>query len=546
MTPEEWNEGMNNLDMDLIEDHIIQQSALIRGNRRNRLWLGLGAAAACLALLAGVFFLTPRPGVSPKNPIALGPGDFVTVPTDPRPENPTTTPTSPSPPPATLPPDTPTTPPPDDPITPTPDDPITPPPDDPITLPPLQSDRYSDLSGSSLIFVKGSSTAVSTGGGQAEHAPPEFTFFPYQFTVVARVVENYPDDYYHLDVNSTYNPAAYRLVRMQVIQTLHGENLPREFLYLLPKYLYVDMSAYDCLLISMTQLGTENYVLRNGTQNRMEACPLPLFKDCQNQPELGGIIAFTDGIFDESLWQNESWRYGYQFGGYYLDNPQHGNLVVRRGGSLEETIANINQRLETNAHHYPTPLLVTWDFETQAAKDVLALVKPFENGVFSQSLNVWSGGGRLTFRRYINGCQTEEHITIDLTTEEVTRSEVQYTAEDIEDLQNIALYLSEQAAAYAQNLPTPPHTDPEGKDLLCLSLYAWYAKVDGKLYGVVKTAWRYCEADDWYIQYYDDQYILFDMTDGIGRELSRDDLLALLGERNVYTGPYGLGELIPM
>ena len=500
MTPQEWNEGLNHLDMDLIEDHILQQDQLIRGNRANRIWLRLGAAVACLALLAGVFFLTPRPGKEPPEPTTLGSEPPVTQPTLPQ---------------TPLPPD------------------VLPP------APPLQFDTFASLSGSSLEFVKGSSTAV-VGSGQPEEAPPEFTFFPYQFTVVARVVENYPDTYYQLDVSSTYKPAGYRLVRMELMQTLNGKNLPGEFLYLLPQHLYVDMSVYDCLLIAMTQAGTENYVLRNGTQNRMEACPLPLFRDCQGQPELGGIIAFTDGIFDESLWQNESWRYGYQFGKYYLDNPTHGNLVVRRGGSLEETIANINHKLVTYGQSEPS--VITLDFKTQTARDALTLVMPFENGVFSQSLT----GERLTFRRYINGCQTEETVTIDLSTEEVTYSQVRYTPEDMENLQNIALYLSEQAAAYAQNSPTPPHTDPEGKDLLCLNLYAWYAKVDGKLYGVVKTAWRYCESDDWYIQYYDDQYVLFNMADNTGQEISRDDLLALLGERNVYTGPYGLGQLMPM
>ena len=518
MTPQEWNEGMSNLDMDLIEDHILQQDQLIRGNRANRIWLRLGAAVACLALLAGVFFLTPRPGVSPDNPTALGPGDLVTNPTDP------------STPPITLPPDTPTTPPPDDPIIPNPDDPMVP--------PPLQFDRYSELSGSSLEFVTGTSTNVVIGG-QPEEAPPQFTFAPYDFTVVARVVETLPDTYYHLDVRSTYKPAGYRLVRMELIQTLNGKNLPQEFLYLLPEDLYVDMSVYDCLLIAMDQLGTENYVLRNGTQNRMEACPLPLFDDCRGQPQLGGIIAFTDGIFDESLWQTPSWYFGYQFIRAHLDNPNL-DLVVHRGITLEETIANINHKLVTYGQSEPS--VITLDFKTQTARDALALVMPFENGVFSQSLT----GEQLTFRRYINGCQTEETVTIDLSTEEVTYSQVRYTPEDMENLQNIALYLSEQAAAYVQNSPTPPHTDPEGKKLLCLNLYAWYAKVDGKLYGVVKTAWRYCENDDWYIQYYDDQYVLFDMTDGSGRDISRDDLLALLGDRNVYTGPYGLGEQMPM
>ena len=503
MTHEQWNNAMNHLDRDLIEDHIAQQEQYLGGNRRNRLWLSIGAVAACLALLAGTFFLTPRPG------------------------NPATEPT-------TLSPSSPTTPPPSNDPTPSVESP---------SIPPLKFDSFTQLSGSNLEFVKGSSTAV-TNGGQAETCPPEFNFIPYDFTAVVRVVENFPDSYYLLNVDSTYKPTAYRLVRMEVIQPLHGEDLPQEFLYLLPEHLYVDMSSYDCLLVAMVQQGTAGYVLRNHTQNRMDACPLPLFADRQKQPELGNIIAFTEGIFDETLWQTESWRYGYQFGEYYLDNPKYSNLVVHRGITLEETISNINQRLET--YQGSVPSLVTLDFDSQAAQDAIAYVKPFENGVFNQILSVWNTGGRLSFCRFINGCQTEEIITIDLVTEEVTYSQVRYTPEDMENLQNIALYLSEQAAAYANDFPTPPHIDPAGRNLLCLSLYAWYAKVGGKLYGVVKTAWRYSEQDDWFTQFYDDQYVLFDMTEGRGKEISRDDLLTLLGNRNVYTGTYGEAHPMPM
>ena len=37
----------------------------------------------------------------------------------------------------------------------------------------------------------------------------------------------------------------------------------------------------------------------------------------------------------------------------------------------------------------------------------------------------------MAFRRYINGCQTEETIRIDLLTEDVTYSEVRYAEENM-------------------------------------------------------------------------------------------------------------------
>ena len=182
----------------------------------------------------------------------------------------------------------------------------------------------------------------------------------------------------------------------------------------------------------MSQIGVENYVLKNATQNRMESFELPMFADYQDNPELGNIIAFTDGIFDESLWQNETWRYGYQFASYYLDNPEAGNLVVFRGDSESTVIAAIKEQFdEWHPAGYQEPSVSTVDFTTQAAKDALEYVKPFANGVFSQTYLPYNGSGELIFRRYINGCQTEETIRIDLLTEEVTYSEVRYTKEDM-------------------------------------------------------------------------------------------------------------------
>ncbi len=405
------------------------------------------------------------------------------------------------------------------------------------------------LNGNSLEFIVGSSVSIS--GGAADSAPPAFRFSD-GIAVKAKVVKNHPDRYYKLDVRSEYRPTAYRLIQMETIDVISGENVPQYFLYLIPEYVYVDMSIYDSLLISMSQLGAENYVLKNGTQNQMESFELPIFADLQDSPELGNIIAFSDGIFsdgifDESLWQNESWIYGYQFAKYYLENPQYSDLVVARGDSDREVISAIKKQIKDRYPvNYQEPSVITLNFKTQEAKDALEYVKPFENGVFSQTYLPYNGNGELIFRRYINGCQTEETIRIDLLTEEVTYSEVRYTKEDMAQMENISAHLCEKATEYAEQLPPPPHTDPEGKELLCLNLYAWYVKVDGKLYGVIKTAWRYQEKDNYFIQYYDDAYVLYDMSADTATDISRDDLVNIVGTRNVYMGEYGVGIEMPM
>jgi hypothetical protein len=398
------------------------------------------------------------------------------------------------------------------------------------------------LNGNSLEFVKGTSTSVFGGQG----APPKFQFDTSNIVVEARVVKNHPDKYYKLDISSSYSPTAYRLIQMETMKNIIGENVPQYFLYLIPEYVYVDMSVYDSLLISMTQRGVENYVLKNGIQNQMESFDLPIFADSQDHPELGNIIAFSDGIFDESLWQNETWIYGYQFAKYYLENPKGSDLVVARGDSEREVISAIkNQYKEWYEGKHQAPSVITLKFKTEAAKAAVEYVKPFANGVFSQKYEPYYGNGQLIFRRYINGCQTEETVTIDLLTEEVTYSDVRYTKEDMAQIDNISAHLSKKAAEYAEQLPIPPHTDPDGKELLCLNLYAWYVKVDGKLYGIIKTAWRYKEKDNYYLQYYDDAYVLYDMSAGTAIDISRDDLVNIVGTRNVYTGEYGKGIEVP-
>ena len=506
MKKKEWNEGLNYIDPDLVEKYVEQKDRLRQKKERSGgVWLRAGAVAACLLLLLGAVIAVPmlrEDGggviISPDNAtdddVPSSAGDTEITDIDP-----------PSPP-------------------------------DKIIFDATVCPEK--LNGSSLEFVVGSSISIS--GGSADPAPPAFQF-SYGIAVKARVVKNHPDKYYKLNVGSVSRPSAYRLIQMETIEVISGENVPQYFLYLIPEYVYVDMSVYDSLIISMTQLGVENYVLKNETKNQMESFELPIFADEQDLPELGNIIAFTDGVFDESLWQNGSWLYGYQFGKHYLDDPDNSYLVVARGDDESTVITAIKAQY---GEWYNAPVLTvrSLDPATKAAKDALEYVKPFANGVFSQ----YYSGTEIIYRRYINGCQTEETISIDLLTEEVTYSEIRYTKEDMERIENISAHLSNKASEYEEQLPTPPHTDPEGKELLCLNLYAWYVKVDGKLYGVIKTSWRYMEKDDWFIQYYDDSYVLYDMTAGSATDISRDDLIAIVGTRNVYTGEYGKGILMPM
>lgn len=57
MKKEEWNEGMNHLDPDLVEKYIEQKEKRRQKKKQRNLWLRLGAIAACLTLLVSAIIV---------------------------------------------------------------------------------------------------------------------------------------------------------------------------------------------------------------------------------------------------------------------------------------------------------------------------------------------------------------------------------------------------------------------------------------------------------------------------------------------------------
>ena len=484
MKKQEWNEALNHLDPEIVEKYVLQKDELRQKKRKKTVWFRAVIIAACLAVVVGTMVLLPL--FFDDSPDQDYGTDFTPIIFD-----------------ATVSPD--------------------------------------KLQGNSFEFVVGSSVPPE---GEIFGDTPAFEFSG-AIAVKAKVVKNYSDKYYKLEASLSETPTAYRLVQMQTLEVINGANVPQEFIYLMPEQTYVDLSVYDSLLIAMTQVGVNNYVMQNETQNRIECLDMIVFADHIDKPEFGRIIAFSDGIFDESLWQNENWLFGYQFSRYFLDNPDKSHLVVARGDSESEVISAIKKEYsEWSGEEYPVPSVVVPDFKTEEAKAAMEYVKPFVNGVFAQEYQY--PNDTITFRRYINGCQTEETVKIDPVTEEVTYSSVRYTEEDMARIENIAAHLSEKAREYAEQLPNPPHLDTEGMELKCLNLCAWYAKVDGKLYGVIKTSWWYYrdEYNDHFdryqpVRYYDDAYVLYDVSAGTATDISKDDLINIVGEHNVYPGGCG-------
>ncbi len=517
ITPEELDKFSDELKAEKLSDEVmtsikgkvyaktnIEKAVKVKkeGRTPRAVWLRVGALAACFAVIIGTIALLPTLREEDPADVITPSGDEVVTP---------------------------------------PDGDVVPP-NEPYEPPQIYEPVVSDLpSGSSLEFIVGSSIGANTA------SPPIFGFFGGPFAVKARVVKAHPDIYYKIDVDSERKPKAYRLIQMETLEVIAGSaTMPRDFLYLIPDADYVDMSIYDSLLISMTQVGTEKYLLKNDTQNRLEYFDLLMFADSTDHPDLGSIIAISDGVFDESLWQNENWNYGYQFARDYLDEPDRytSYLVVRRGASEEEIIAKIKEDRE----NYRIIPVITLNHENEEINAIFEYVKPFENGVFAQTLYASHGYSSIIFTRFVNGCQTEERYVIVLDIERITYPEVTYTNEDIAKLEDLSAVVAAKVAEYKETTPMPPRIDTEEmEELIGLNVFAWYVKDADKLYGVIKTAWVYegIYNDGNYtydnVRFYDDVYVLYDMTENTVTEMDRNTLINTVKDnRNVYAGDYEL------
>ena len=282
----------------------------------------------------------------------------------------------------------------------------------------------------------------------------------------------------------------------------------------------------------MNQL-PHNFVLRN--EDALIAIDY-LFIDPQRRPELGNLIAFTNGVFDESLWQDRSWIYGYQFVDHLLDKSDD-SLLVSRGSTLEEALQRRQAQIEEWGEWAKPQTVKHYVFQADTAKQVMDYVMPFKNGVFVPYENSYSYGAR----RYINGCPTNEWIQIDMENETITTSDYRFEDADFESLPDLSAYITNLDLSQI----APQHTDPNGKLLIYNSAVGWYEKTETGVYSIVRIAWRYFAEDNYYMEYYDETFILLDETgDHI---ISREELIELIGDnRNISYKEYGVGIELPM
>ena len=365
----------------------------------------------------------------------------------------------------------------------------------------------------------------SIGGVSGEPQPP-YVLFDRGMSAIGRVKSVLPDTYARAGASSV--EWRYRIIVVEVFESVYGKDLPNEMLIMIPSYL--DASAllnYERVLFAFRQKGFENYVLINETKKRAEAFSMmfetPGFDNFCFAP-------FTNGIFDISLWQCKGWKNHFYKEEYMLDFfSNRDQFPIMRGDTLEQAKENVRY-LISQSYRKPLDRVLTSDvFSFPEAQEVIAHCKPFENGLYSQGAFV-NNGSTVFFERFLYGFSTNEMIRISETDNNVTYYGEKFTDNELATLPNIATFFENTDISSM----SPAHTDiPIGATVSDPMLSGKYIKKSGQVYCVARVAWRITpEHKEFY--YLDDSYFLI-AEDGKHKLIDREELRTLTGDDEFIT-----------
>jgi hypothetical protein len=237
-------------------------------------------------------------------------------------------------------------------------------------------------------------------------------------------------------------------------------------------------------------------------------------------------MAFDEnGIFDISLWEStESWAEETARDREYLEDPSYAEyLVIGYGWTADRCEEAIRERQDKELAA-ASLLNVT----NEAVLEAIEYAWNPENGLFVPNtlkdfLSFYWSDVFVIFRRYINGYPTDEDIQID--GDNVYYSSAKFTDADASTDIDLASAVNAISNEFDAGNITPPHlivTDNlEKKEH---GIFAWYAKTENGIVGVIKVSWMYEDTDTWYT-YFDDKYFIIESGSSVCTSISRDDLL---------------------
>ncbi len=352
--------------------------------------------------------------------------------------------------------------------------------------------------------------------GKVSVISPQSLFHEYP-VVLARAVKVLPEVYAPLPTYGTGHIVRWRIFQLEIIDPLDS-GLEGPLWFGLPEDYYQDLTAWDTLLLSLhlqgydyTLYDTENGNLK--TFERFYADPIPYH---------GDTVAFTDGVFDESLWNHGLWADPpyFPFSAFEELDRAANALIVRRGATLEDTLIIIEQRrAEADFKMRGNYLL------SPAAQSAMDSLDPsFLSTGFDWGQNYKER--YIKYTRYVAGCPTNEFVLIHPETGEVIRSESCFGAADLENLPDLGSFVAELDLDALQLEPD----EIRGRRLY-RAAYGWYEKTGDGILAFVKIIW-YHESTDTRQAYvvYDDLFLTVTLDNTEAR--SRQEMQALLGKGN--------------
>ena len=307
------------------------------------------------------------------------------------------------------------------------------------------------------------------------------------------------------------------IARLRVVDSIIGEGIPEEIYLYYDKYNADVFDGFDRFIMSLRQVGVENYMLGNRTQSRADYFP-NMYKICMSDLNYGCVVAFNDGIVDELFWD--------QFTpSLYWDKSYY---PIERGNTLEQAKDNILEYAYSGVERYKCDYATADDiFVTEKYKEVQKQLAPSPTNVFMHTMYFTGKRVAAKYTRVVNGFVTDEVIYVNAYNNlngDVARYGSEYTSADLAKVPDIGGAIAELKLFEMK----PPHIEiTEKMKLEYIYTTGTYRKVDGELYGIIRIIWRYSYPGS--VIQWDDLYYLYD-SDGNGFIVERDELKKLIGK----------------
>jgi len=360
----------------------------------------------------------------------------------------------------------------------------------------------------------------SIDNGDAEpHAPG----FEIRSVVEVEVIEVLPDTY----CGFANYARTLHVAKLRVVDEICGEGFPEEIYLAYPYYDTSVFFGYERFIMSLQQIGIENYAMLNQTQNSVDYFPnmfeVPPVKDLG----YGSVIAFNDGMVAESFWNRVTHFHPSSTIKGLLDWQRY---PATREGTIEQTKEKIWEFAKAEENRLPCDYITVDDvFFSSEAKAIKSYLEPRDGDVFLQTLHIRTDRIIISYKRFINGFETDEVISINGYTGDegnVQKRGAVYSEQDLLGVPDMGAVVAGIRWSEVQ----PPHiTVADGMELCYATAQGVYRKVDGKIYGVVRILWYYQYPNVNNCCQMDDMYYLYDQ-DGNGSIVSRRELKRVIGD----------------